>query len=180
VALVVGDVAGHGASAATTMTHLQHALRAYVLEDDSPVTILCRLNRLAHWMLPGEVATAIVVILDPGNERARIASAGHVPPLLIGSGTATYIDLDNGPALGVATDPVYTEAVVVMDDSTMLLFSDGLVERRGESIDVGLSRLAEVSTRAPLDALLDTLVADVPDPESDDDVTVVAVRRRHA
>lgn len=179
VAVVVGDVAGHGVTAATTMGHLQHALRAYALEDDSPGAILRRLNRLTQWALPGEVATAIVVVLDPDNERARIASAGHLPPLLIADGGTAYVDLDNGPALGVTAEAVYAEVEQAMGDATMLLFTDGLVERRGESIDVGLERLARSSAGATRDQLLDVLLSAVPDPDGTDDLAVVAVRRRN-
>lgn len=178
VALVVGDVAGHGVTAATTMGQLQHALRAYALETDSPAGILQRLNRLTQWALPGEVATAIVVVLDSSCERARIASAGHLPPLRIDAGEATYVDLDNGPALGVTPDPVYAEVEQTMENATMLLFTDGLIERRGESIDVGMSRLAACTTAAEGDALLDHLLDEVPDPGGNDDLAVVAVRRR--
>ena len=180
VALVVGDVAGHGVTAATTMGHLQHALRAYALEDDSPATILARLNRLTQWALPGEVATAIVVALDADNERARIASAGHLPPLRIGADAARYLELDNGPALGVAPNPAYAETVHMMDDTTLLLFTDGLIERRGESIDVGMARLAEHSVGAGGDSLLDHLLDSVPDPGGNDDLAMVAVRRGSA
>ena len=179
VALVVGDVAGHGVTAATTMGHLQHAVRAYLLDEDSPSSLLCRLNRLTQWALPGEVASAIVVMLDANHERARIASAGHLPPLLLAAGGATYIDVENGPALGVAPNAVYAETEHTMDGTTMLLFTDGLVERRGESIDVGLSRLAEISAQAAEDGLLDHLLAHVPDPSGNDDLAVVAVRRRN-
>lgn len=176
--MVVGDVAGHGVTAATTMAHLQYAVRAYLLDDTSPAALLGRLNRLAQWALPGEIATVIVVVLDADHERARIASAGHPPPLLIAPGAARYVALDNGPALGLTADATYDEVEHVLDDTTMLLFTDGLVERRGESIDVGLSRLAETSSQAAAADLLDHLVANVPDPSGNDDLAVVAVRRR--
>ena len=178
VAVVVGDVAGHGVTAATTMGHLQHATRAYLLDETSPSAILGRLNRLTQWALPGEIASAIVVVLDSNNERARIASAGHLPPLLVAPGAASYLDLDNGPALGLTPDAAYAEAEHEMDDATLLLFTDGLVERRGESIDVGLARLAAVSAQAPQADLLEHLLHHVPDPSGNDDLAVVAVRRR--
>jgi chemotaxis family two-component system sensor kinase Cph1 len=180
VAVVVGDVAGHGVTAATTMGHLQHAVRAYLLDDDSPASLLARLNRLTQWALPGEVASAIVVVVDPDNERARIASAGHLPPLRIAGEAASYVELENGPALGVTADGIYAEVEHVLDDTTMLLFTDGLVERRGESIDVGLSRLAQASTEVSGDALLDHLLKTVPDPGGQDDLAVVALERRNA
>ena len=178
VAVIVGDVAGHGVTAATTMGHLQHAMRAYAIEDDSPSAILRRVNRLIHWVLPGEVATAIVVVLDRDHGRARIASAGHMPPLLIDGSQASYLPLANGPALGVSTDPTYAEATHSLDDETMLLFTDGLVERRGESIDVGLSRLATFAGGHSGPQLLDDLMETLPGTAGRDDLAVVAVQRR--
>lgn len=178
VAVVVGDVAGHGITAATTMGHLQYAVRAYLLDETSPAALLERLNRLTQWALPGEIATAIVVVLDPDHEHARIASAGHVPPLLVAPGTASYVQIDNGPALGLTSDAAYDEVAHVLDETTMLLFTDGLVERRGESIDVGLARLARSSAESSAGDLLDHLLASVPDPSGNDDLAVVAVRRK--
>lgn len=177
VALVVGDVAGHGVTAATTMGHLQHAIRAYAIEDDSPSAILRRVNRLIQWVLPGEVATAIVVLLDRDHGRARIASAGHLPPLLIDRTQASYLEVANGPALGVSPDPDYTEATHSLGDAIMLLFTDGLVERRGESIDVGLSRLAGCTSDHIGPHLLDDLVESMPDAAGRDDLAIVAVQR---
>ena len=179
VAIVIGDVAGHGVAAATTMGHLQHALRAYLVEDDSPSSVLCRLNRLAQWMLPGEIATAAVAVVDDANEQVTIASAGHPPPVIIKSGSAAVVALDIGPAVGVVPEPQYPETVLPLESATLVLFTDGLVERRGESIDDGLARLREVAA-APSDGtgLLDRLLDQVPDPNGNDDLAVVAFRRK--
>ena len=181
VAIVIGDVAGRGIPAATTMAHLRHGLRAYVLEDDSPGSVLRRLNRLAQWILPGEVATAMVAVIDPRIATVTVASAGHPPPLLIDGGRADYLALDGGPALGVAPDPTYPEATFAADSAAMLFFTDGLVERRGESIDDGFARLAAACTsRQWSPGFLDHLLAEVPDPAGADDLAVVAVRRAAA
>lgn len=178
VAFVIGDVAGRGIPAATTMGHLRHALRAYVLEDDSPASVLRRLNRLAQWILPGEVATAIVAIVDPDNERVSIASAGHPPPLLIAEDTSEYLEVQGGPALGLSEKAEYVDTVRPLDGCALLFFTDGLVERRGESIDDGLARLASTTRSKPWNSrFLDDLLAEVPDPDGADDLAVIAVRR---
>lgn len=179
VALVLGDVAGHGITAAVTMGHLRHAARAYLLEDHNPATALGRLNRLALWILPGEIATAVIAVLPRDGGPVALCTAGHPPPLLLDGGAATYLDLPRGPALGVTEGAAYSVGAHDLSPTGMLvLFTDGLVERRGESIDDGLERLRlRAEAHGPGDDLCDVLMAAIPQESSDDDMAVVSVRR---
>ena len=178
-AIVIGDVAGRGINAAATMGQLRYGLRAYLLEDDAPGAALGRLNRLAIWTLPGHVASVLVAVFSPERSFLRLASAGHLPPLLFDADDAKFLSLNRGPVLGVAQDREFAETTHDLPSRmTLLLFTDGLVERRGESIDDGLARLAQVARASHgQDDLCDRLVAQVPDLENDDDLAVIAVQR---
>ena len=179
VAVVIGDVAGHGISAATTMGELRHAVRAYLIDDDRPGDVLCKVSRLAEWLLPGELATCLIAIFDRGSDEVRIASAGHVPPLMLGADQAAFIQIKGGPALGVRSDPVYDETVQRLGDATLLLYTDGLIERRGEAIDDGLARLADACARYAREPdFVDRVIREVPDTAGGDDLALIAVRRR--
>lgn len=178
LAVVVGDVAGHGVSAATTMGHLRHAAGAYLLEDHDPATTLTRMNRLAQWILPGEIATVVIGFFPSGGSQVELSTAGHLPPLLVREASAAFLDLSRGPALGVSDAPAYTTTTHAFDAGAMLvLYTDGLVERRGESIDDGLERLrSNVAAHGPVDDLCDRLLAAIPEGPADDDLAVVTLR----
>lgn len=177
-AVVIGDVAGHGITAATTMAHLRHSARAYLLEERSPGAVLDRLNRLTSWLLAGEIATAIVAIFDTGRDDVRIASGGHLPPLAVSGPAADFVALQGGPALGVSAAATYADTTHPLDGAALLFFTDGLVERRGETIDAGLARLAEATARrAGSDDLLDQLIDEMLPSQIEDDLAVLLVRR---
>ena len=177
-AAVIGDVAGHGIGAATTMGELRHSVRAYLLDDRGPGTVLSKVSRLTQWLLPGEVATCLIAVFDAATDEVRLASAGHVPPLLLGDGWAEYVALQGGPALGVVDDATYPEMVQHLGDASLLLFTDGLIERRGEAIDEGLERLAAASARYGGEGdFVDRLIAEVPAAGAADDLALIAVCR---
>lgn len=179
VAAVVGDVAGRGFTAATTMGQLRHAARASVLDTGDPAEVLTRMNRLAHRLLPGEIATAVIAVFPPGGSPVQLSAAGHLPPLLLHDRQGTFLDVPSGPALGVKHDANYVSASFGMGAGAMLvLYTDGLVERRGESIDDGLERLRSAAVaHGPVDALCDLLLAAIPEGPGDDDLAVVTLRR---
>lgn len=159
VFLVVGDVCGRGIEASTAMASLRAAVRAFVSEGHPPGDVLARLNRLLGISAHGRFATVVCALLD--EERITVASAGHLPPLVIGPDGAQYLRVRPGPPIGVAESPEYPESThAVHTGDVVLLFTDGVVERRTESIETGLGRLADVAAAAPrdLDALLDSLV----------------------
>ncbi len=179
VSLVLGDVAGHGLSAAAVTAQVRHALRATLLRDRGPGAALAELNRLLTALLPGEMATAVVVELDPAGGEVAVASAGHLPVLSTATG---FLRAGRGPALGIVDDAGYAETrLQLAGDERLLLFSDGLVERRGQAVDVGLAALEAAAVRGGGDvsAVLDAVLAAL-DPPGTDDVTVLGLGRDSA
>ena len=176
-AIAMGDVAGHGTPVAATMTELRAGLRAYVVEDPEPAAVLGRINRLVSHLLPEDMATAVVALLDPATGRLDIASAGHLPPLLVGAGAARLLDEGRGPALGVTEQRRYEQTTLQLTPGeTLLLYTDGLIERRGVPIDSGFDRLLDaVGPTDDLGAFTSRLLA-LAEPEGDDDVAMLAVR----
>ncbi|GDY28665.1 PP2C family protein-serine/threonine phosphatase [Gandjariella thermophila] len=142
--MAVGDVTGHGIEATVLMGQLQNALRAYVMEGHDPATTLALLDRMLSTQAQGLFATAVVAELDIPSRRLRWAGAGHLPPALRRSeGTVTFLDQPQAAMLGLPVEfaPVQHETELPAG-STLLLFTDGLVERRDSDIDAGLDRLA--------------------------------------
>ncbi len=183
IGLVIGDVVGHGVDAATLMGELRAALRAYaVAEPSSPAAVLTALNALvASTHRARMVATLLYMVVDADNAHARFASAGHLPPLLLDAdGDTHFLEHRHDPPLGAEERIVFGEWEGELErGSTLLLYTDGLVERRGEAIDVGLERLREALGAEPSD--LERLCSRVLDCAIDeryaqDDVALLAVR----
>jgi len=178
--LVVGDVVGHDLAAATAMGQLRNALRAYALDDSSPASVLTRLNRAADLLDMVELATCIYAILDPRTLTVRWSSAGHLAPLVSDeSGTAGLAAVDPGPPLGALREPDYVDSVLQLrPGDALVLYTDGLVERRGETIDAGLDDLAAIRGPHPsADAMCDLLVSTLLGERSrGDDVTLLVVQ----
>jgi hypothetical protein len=178
VSVVLGDVAGHGLSAAAVTAQLRHALRAHLLRDLGPAGALGALNELVARLLPDELATAVVAEVDPGSGEVAVATAGHLPVLRVGTDGTALLDPERGPALGLVDDAAYREVRFRLSPADLLLlYSDGLLERRGAGLADGLAAVraaaAEVRGTDPgtlVDAVLGAL-----DPPDTDDVTVVAL-----
>lgn len=181
VGVAIGDVAGHGLRAATSMGQLRMALRAYALEEDEPSVVVERVHRLVHHMLVAEMATLVYVVYDADADEVRFANAGHPPPLLIDSeGEVSFLEGGLAPPLGVVPHPSFAAQATVPfpAGSTLVLFTDGLVERRGDSLQAGLARLKEAAAAAgpDVDALPSRLVgALLSEDEISDDVALLAV-----
>jgi hypothetical protein len=181
VAIVVGDVVGQGAAAAAVMGQLRTVLAAYLLDDHGPAAALERLDRLAV-RIPGALAsTAAVMIVDLDSGRLSWARAGHPPPLLVESEDVRYLAEGAGGPLGVTRRPPYREAVTRIEPGAcVLLYTDGLIERRGQVIDEGLNHLATTATKLcaqPPTTLLDGLLAAaLPDTGPADDIALIAAR----
>ncbi len=180
--LVIGDVVGHGIGAATLMAELRAALRAYAIaEPDSPARAISALNTLVASTHGSMVATLLYMVVDE-DAGVRFASAGHLPPLLLSSsGQTRFLWAAPGAPLGV-NDPAHYEDVEaeLAAGDTLLLYTDGLVERRGEMIDTGLERLSRSLAAAPreLEELCAHVLADAEDrSRSRDDTALLAVRR---
>jgi serine phosphatase RsbU (regulator of sigma subunit) len=179
--LVVGDVSGRGLRAATTMASLRYAIRAYAAEGDPPPAILTKLSRLVSVADTGQLATILCVLVDSEQGTISVTSAGHLPPLLIGGGGGRYLEGELGLPIGVESGAAYgARRVPLPETGTIVAFTDGLVERRGESIDEGLERVrtAAAGTEAELPELLERLVATVPGGRGADDIAIVGVRWR--
>ncbi|MGY1592314.1 SpoIIE family protein phosphatase [Geodermatophilus sp. SYSU D00708] len=178
VSIVLGDVAGHGLAAAAITAQLRHALRAHLLRDLGPAAALRGLNEVIAALLPGELATAVVAVLDPVTGAVAIANAGHLPVLHVTPGGADLLVAGHGPALGLLDDADYPEARLhVTGDDRLLLYSDGLVERRDVPLEERLAELrAAVAAGRDPDTLLDDVLAAL-DPPHDDDVTLVGLGR---
>ncbi|MGY1662265.1 SpoIIE family protein phosphatase [Geodermatophilus sp. SYSU D00705] len=178
VSVVIGDVAGHGLAAAAITAQLRHALRAHLLRDAGPGAALSGLGALVAALLPGELATAVVAEVDPATGAVAVASAGHLPVLHAAAGGATLVTAGRGPALGLLDRADYPEARLQLDaEDRLLLFSDGLVERRDVPLPERLDALRAAATagRDPEALLADVLAA--LDPPDADDVTMVGLGR---
>jgi serine phosphatase RsbU (regulator of sigma subunit) len=180
VALVIGDVMGHGIAAAALMAQVRTGLRAYALEGHPPVAVAERLNRLALGLGANELTTLAYVVLDLAARRLCVISAGHVPPLLRGpGGETTILPVEGDPPLCVSEDTRYREHTFALEPgSTVVLVTDGAIEVRGESLDRGLERLRDVVARhANLARLCDAIArGDVTRRPAQDDVAVLAAR----
>ncbi len=179
--LVVGDVVGKGVQAAATMAQLRNGLRAFSLDRMKPSSTLTRLNRLAEEVMETAFATVVYVVIDGDARVCRYASAGHPPPLVAyPDGRVAFLEEGRGLPLGAGTDTRYTQEIVDLPVGTILvLYTDGLVERRGESIDEGLDRLRLGVLEGPrepeqlVEHLLQRLVGTG---ERGDDIALLAVR----
>jgi serine phosphatase RsbU (regulator of sigma subunit)/anti-sigma regulatory factor (Ser/Thr protein kinase) len=148
LALVVGDVAGHDVAAASTMAQLRNALRAYAWEGASPATALAQLNRLLCRTSDARFATAIFAVVSPDGRELRWANAGHPPALVVHDGSSSLLTQPRSMLLGVRDDVEYAHGTIALDPRDMIvLYTDGLIERRGEELDRGLLRLERVALR---------------------------------
>ncbi|ONK13489.1 SpoIIE family protein phosphatase [Streptomyces sp. MP131-18] len=191
VALVVGDVVGHGLRAAATMGRLRTAVHNFAALDLPPDELLGRLDELADRTDRDETdgeevgavtgATCLYAIYDPVEGLCTLARAGHLPPALLHpDGTVEFPELPVQPPLGVGGMPFETAELRLAEGSGLLLYTDGLVESRDRDIDVGLGLLRGALERAPrdpeaaCDAVLDAML---PEPPSDD-VALLLARTR--
>jgi putative methionine-R-sulfoxide reductase with GAF domain len=142
VAVAVGDVVGHGVAAAVVMAQLRTALRAYAAEGLTPGEVLTRMNRLMFQLGPRSMTTLAYAVVDPRSGTIEIANAGHPPPLAVYEQGSGFLDGAGGMPLAVSADAQYQSAFHrCPQGTTIVLYTDGLVERRGEVIDTGLERL---------------------------------------
>ncbi|MDT0307732.1 SpoIIE family protein phosphatase [Streptomyces sp. DSM 44917] len=197
VALVIGDATGHGMRAAAVMGQLRTAVRTLAGLDLSPAELLRRLNDIGTDIAPHPdplMATCVYAVYDPATRVCTMAGAGHLPPMLAtredggGRWEARQVDLPAGVPLGLEDVRFEERRVEVAEGSLLVLYTDGLVETRGESIAGGLERLRRLLARAagataahdsPLEALCDEIVGalrpEVPAHDSDD-LALLAVR----
>jgi anti-sigma regulatory factor (Ser/Thr protein kinase) len=180
VGLVIGDVVGRGIRAAARMAHLQGAARAYALEGLRPSLVLERTDAFAQRLERSGMATLLYAILDPEAATLRFAGAGHPPPLLISPNReAHFAEGRAGAPVGTVGFPVYEESVVAIEQgATVLLYTDGLVERSSVALPEGMEALREAATAIPSDpeALCRLLPEGVLEGVPGDDTALLAVR----
>ena len=180
VGFVVGDVSGRGVSAAAVMARLRFTIRAYLLEGHPPHTVLQMCAPQIDILQDGHLATVLVGVIDLSTRVVTVANAGHPEPLIITDGRGTYLPTALGPPLGTGADHTYTQVQVEVPARSLLLaFTDGLIERRGEHLEAGQQRLADVaSTAAAADNIEDGLtqiLAQLTNDYCEDDIAVLAL-----
>ena len=183
VGLVVGDVMGHGISAAAFMGHVSGAVRAYAVEGHDPAAVLTRVDELVTLSGDERLATLVYAIISPDGT-LQFANAGHPPPLVIpAGGDPTYLTQALSQPIGVRAasgTPHHDHISTLAPGTTLLLYTDGLIEQRGRTIDDGLETLRALAAAdggsSSLDALCDTVIATLAGQPAHDDACVLAAR----
>ena len=180
VGMVMGDVAGHGISAATTMGALRAAVRAFATLNTSPASILARMNAYMGAFKPDAFATLFIAVFDPADDMLWFARAGHPPALLVHpDGSCVMLEQGLGPPLGVP-DAHYDEGKHPLPPgSTLVIYTDGLVERRCGDLDASLADLVDTCSHRPghPESLCDRLVERLASCELSDDVSLLVALR---
>ncbi|WP_329033910.1 SpoIIE family protein phosphatase [Streptomyces sp. NBC_00178] len=182
-AVAVGDVVGHGLTAAGVMGQLRSALSAAVRVADGPAAALDALGLYARSVEGAESTTAVQTVIDCDSRTVTYSSAGHLPPVLLhAEGAVEFLDRATDPPLGARFEhvPRIQAEAAFSEGAILVLYTDGLVERRHEDIDTGLNRLADCLGRhgqEDADTLADTLLAElIPPGGNTDDTALVVVR----
>ncbi|MCZ4124465.1 SpoIIE family protein phosphatase [Streptomyces sp. H39-S7] len=180
VLLVVGDIAGHGIDAATGMVVLRNALRGLAVTGAGPGQMLGWLNTVAHRLTEHVTATVICGLYDPATRVVRWARAGHPPPVLVRGTRSTVLPLPSGILLGAVAEARYAEETVVLEPGdTLLLYTDGLLERRDRTVKQSLEQLLRDAgpPTGDLEEDLDRLLTHS-NSDTDDDTCVIGFRPR--
>jgi PAS domain S-box-containing protein len=188
IALVVGDVTGHGINAAAGMGRLRAAVRTLAYLDLPPDEVLCRLDDLVARISEqfseseGSLATFLYVVYDPASRYCTMATAGHPPPAIVTpDGTVTFPPLPTGTPIGLGVRTYESVRLELPEGSLIVLYTDGLIETREDSLDAGMDRLRAALSQDPTALLEDlcttvinTMVAD----PFDDDIALLIARTR--
>jgi serine phosphatase RsbU (regulator of sigma subunit) len=178
VLLCVGDVAGHGVEAATAMVVLRNALRGLAMTGADPGQLLSWLNSVAFHLTDHVTATAVCAVYDPCTRRLRWARAGHLPPVLVRSDSARSLPMIRGLLLGAVPETDYEECDVELHSGdTVLMFTDGLIERRDTAVQDSIDQLLS-SARTPAETLehrLDRLLTHSKS-DTDDDTCLIGIQ----
>jgi serine phosphatase RsbU (regulator of sigma subunit) len=168
--VAIGDVVGHGIEAAAEAVRLRNALRGAVLEGCAPPEVVAALNRHAILHAGAYASTMVYLELDAVSRRVRWASAGHLPGIVASAGAGERIGPADGPPLGVSEADAWPGAErTLAPGSRIVLFTDGVIERRAEPLDHGIDRLVATAAKAPhLERLCEVALAQAPVPRFDD------------
>jgi anti-sigma regulatory factor (Ser/Thr protein kinase)/putative methionine-R-sulfoxide reductase with GAF domain len=178
--IVIGDVVGRGLAAAHIMAQLRSALRAHALFGNDPAEVLGRLDQqVQHFDRQKMMATVQLAMFKPLAQKLYISSAGHPPPVLALPGQpAALVDISSDAPVGVRSRPRHVTTLTVPPGAVLCFYTDGLVERRHSSLDIGLQRLCEAVVPGPVESVcanvMGQLIGDTP---ADDDVALLAMRR---
>jgi putative methionine-R-sulfoxide reductase with GAF domain len=177
--IVVGDVAGHGVHAAVVMGRIRTALRAYALLDTSPAHVLDLVDRKIDQFEIGTMATVACATSSPPYEALTIAVAGHPPPVVAVPGQVVFANVEVSPPLGTQFSRARRSTTMPLaPDTVVALYTDGLIERRGESLDVGFERLRDVTSVGPPERVAaDIMRRLVANTIPGDDIALVVMRR---
>ncbi|MGD9755807.1 MAG: PP2C family protein-serine/threonine phosphatase [Acidimicrobiia bacterium] len=179
VLLLIGDVSGRGLRAASVMASLRFTARAFAGQGDDPATVLAKLNELTAIDADGQFATVACALVDLGAGTVTVANAGHPRPLLLDAEGGRFLTTVTGPPVGIVSSTRYEQCThPIGPTGTLVLFTDGLMERRNETLDIGMERLrqAAVQPAERLDELLDGLLERLVGHGVDDDVAILALR----
>ncbi|MFI0355828.1 SpoIIE family protein phosphatase [Actinomadura sp. 9N407] len=181
VALVVGDVMGHGTGAAATMGQLRTAVRTLAGLDLPPEDVLQRLDAMIEGMGGMQNATCVYATYDPVGQQCAVARAGHIPPLILRpDGSTEVLDCPPGLPLGIGGEPFETRRVRLGDDCTLVLLTDGLVESRDRDIDAGIRVLRRTlaGPRRGLEQICDVAIEALRPNHDRDDIALLLARVR--
>jgi serine phosphatase RsbU (regulator of sigma subunit) len=179
--VVIADVVGCGAGASAAKRELRPALRELAMRREHPSVVLEALDRVASETGAG-MATMIYGVIDPPGGRVELFNVGHPPPLMIDpGGVASYLECNHFPPLGTGLcHDVTSSACYLQPGSTLILYTDGLVERRGEDLSEGLRHLQELANgahRRSVEEICDVLLdARFHGQGAEDDITILALR----
>lgn len=177
--LVVGDVTGHGLESATVMGRIRSAIRSYALLGRRPDEVLSLTDRKMDHFEVGQLATAAVAVLSPPYDEALVSLAGHPPFALARPGEeCELVSVQPGTLLGVTSFRPPAAAIPVPPGAVLVGYTDGLIERRYEPIDIGLERLRSAIEAGPPDQVCERVMAESLEGQTpDDDVALIVLRR---
>jgi serine phosphatase RsbU (regulator of sigma subunit) len=177
-AFVVGDVSGRGIEAAALMARLRFTLRAYLVEGHPPDVALRQCSQELDVRAEGRMATVLVGVGDLRTREVTLASAGHFNPLQLTPSGPRFLDTAVGCPLGMPAPRYQPRTFTMPAGSTLVAFTDGLVERRGEAIDAGLARLAKVAGEldGPLEDVVEAVLQGMSSATAEDDIALLALR----
>jgi sigma-B regulation protein RsbU (phosphoserine phosphatase) len=179
VGVVIGDVSGHGLRSAVVMGRIRSALRAYALICNDPAEVLTMLDRKVHHFEAGSLTTALYLIISPDRATMTVSLAGHLRPVVSVPGHGAALpDIPVDPPLGIGRPPVRRSTTIdFAPGAVVVCYTDGLVERRDQLIDVGLDRLLAAVHPDPAETVCRKVMASADVEQPTDDVAVLTIRR---
>jgi serine phosphatase RsbU (regulator of sigma subunit) len=179
--VVIGDVSGHGLRSAVVMGRIRSALRAYALISDDPAEALTLLDHKVQHFEAGNLTTALYAMISPDGAAIHVSSAGHLSPILAVPGRPPGVaEVRIDPPLGTGRHRPSRHRTVLdfPPDAVLVCYTDGLVERRGELIDVGIARLAALVQPGPAETICATIMSSLGPDRPADDIALLTICRR--